>query len=119
MNIMKRQLCTSSKRFFSTAKNVVKYNTIQDIRNKYVTGTPLSMCTAYDFITATWVNKANCDLLLIGDSLAMTSLGYDSTITLSLNEFKHHVASVCRAEGSSMVVVDMPFGTLNRAYLMA
>ena len=69
------------------------------------------MCTAHDFITATWVNKANCDLLLVGDSLAMTSLGYDSTITLSLNEFKYHVSSVCRAEGSSMVVVDMPFGT--------
>ncbi|CAI4058999.1 hypothetical protein N7582_001261 [Saccharomyces uvarum] len=111
MNIAKRSFCVFSKRFYSSTKIVPKQNTIQDVRDKYNAGTPLSMCTAYDFITASWVNKANCDLLLVGDSLAMTSLGYDSTITLSLDEFKYHVSSVCRAEGPSLVVADMPFGT--------
>lgn len=69
------------------------------------------MCTAYDFITAQWVHDANCDMILVGDSLSMTSLGYASTTDLPFDEFKYHVRSVCRAQGSSMIVADMPFGS--------
>ncbi|UCS23613.1 uncharacterized protein HLK63_M06171 [Nakaseomyces glabratus] len=85
--------------------------TILDLQRKYVERKPLTMCTAYDFITASWVQKADTDILLIGDSMGMTSLGYDSTSSLTLDEFKYHVKSVCRAEGPSFIVSDMPFGS--------
>ncbi|CAL9737273.1 3-methyl-2-oxobutanoate hydroxymethyltransferase [Monosporozyma servazzii] len=86
--------------------------TIHDIKKKYSQGIPLSMVTAYDYITASWVNQARCDLLLVGDSLAMTSLGYTSTTELPFDEFKYHVKSVCRnQDGPSLVVSDMPFGS--------
>lgn len=89
-----------------------KQYSILDIRKKYLTGKPLSMCTAYDYITASWVNQAQCDLLLVGDSLAMTSLGYESTTELSLDEFKYHVKAVCRnRDGPSLIVSDMPHGS--------
>lgn len=69
------------------------------------------MCTAYDYITANWVQKSNCDMILVGDSLAMTTLGYDSTTDLSLQEFNYHVKSVCRTSGPALIIADMPFGS--------
>lgn len=94
------------------SNNLPLQYTIHDIRNKYLKGIPISMGTAYDYITASWVNKAQCDMLLIGDSLAMTSLGYDSTTELPFDEFKYHVKSVCRnRDGPALIVSDMPFGS--------
>lgn len=88
-----------------------KANTIHDIHEKYSRGAPLTMCTAYDYITANWVHDANCDMLLVGDSLSMTSLGYESTTDLPFEEFKYHLRSVCRARGPALVVADMPYGS--------
>lgn len=101
-------------RFYSSQgpKKLPPQYSILDIKKKYSQGIPLSMVTAYDYISASWVNKAQCDLLLIGDSLAMTSLGYSSTTELPLDEFKYHVKSVCRnQDGPALVVCDMPFGS--------
>lgn len=89
----------------------LKVNTIHDINEKYTKGIPLTMCTAYDYTTAKWVHDSNCDMLLVGDSLAMTSLGYESTTDLPFDEFKYHIKSVCRARGPAMIVADMPFGS--------
>lgn len=97
--------------YSSHAVKSCRPNTIHDIRNGYLKGVPLTMCTAHDYITANWVHQANCDMLLVGDSLSMTSLGYDSTTDLPFEEFKYHVRSICRANGPSMIVVDMPFGS--------
>lgn len=88
-----------------------KRNTIQTIHEKYLQGTPISVSTAHDYITSSWAHAANCDIILVGDSLAMTALGYESTTDISFDEFKYHIRSVCRASGPSMVMVDMPFGT--------
>lgn len=93
------------------AGNGLKANTIHTIHDKYARGVPLTMSTAYDYITANWVHDANCDMLLVGDSLAMTSLGYESTTDLPFEEFKYHIRSVCRARGPALVVADMPFGS--------
>lgn len=98
-------------RYSSQAATGYKSNTIHDIHNKYRKNTPLTMCTAYDYITASWAQEANSDMILVGDSLSMTSLGYESTTDLPFEEFKYHVRSVCRARGPSLVVVDMPFGS--------
>ena len=104
-----------SKPSGSQAPTPKKRLTIPDIHAKYHRGIPLTMCTAYDYITATWVQNAQCDMLLVGDSLSMTSLGYPSTIELPFDEFKYHVRSVARASaattGTALIVVDMPFGT--------
>lgn len=107
-------IITTTTRSYSSygSNNVPLQYTIHDIRNKYLKGIPISMGTAYDYITASWVNKAQCDMLLIGDSLAMTSLGYDSTTELPFDEFKYHIKSVCRnRDGPALVVSDMPFGS--------
>lgn len=112
-SIIKYDIATTSRLYSSHGSNNLPLQyTIHDIRNKYLKGIPISMGTAYDYITASWVNKAQCDLLLIGDSLAMTSLGYDSTTELPFDEFKYHVKSVCRnRDGPALVISDMPFGS--------
>ncbi|SMN19584.1 similar to Saccharomyces cerevisiae YBR176W ECM31 Ketopantoate hydroxymethyltransferase, required for pantothenic acid biosynthesis, converts 2-oxoisovalerate into 2-dehydropantoate [Maudiozyma saulgeensis] len=96
--------------------NNVRSLTIADIKDKYMNGMPLTMITAYDYLTAKWVQETQSDMLLVGDSMAMTSLGYTSTTELPFEEFKYHVASVTRASGSSMIVVDMPFGSFEQSY---
>lgn len=105
------------KSFYSVHTTpALKSFTIPDISSKYHKGVPLSMCTAYDYITANWVHKADCDMLLIGDSLGMTTLGYESTTELPFDEFKYHVKSVCRANGPSLIVADMPFGSFEQSH---
>ncbi|GAV50419.1 hypothetical protein ZYGR_0U02750 [Zygosaccharomyces rouxii] len=89
----------------------LKSNTIQSLHEKYLKGIPITVSTAHDYITSQWVHDANCDAILVGDSLAMTALGYESTTDISFDEFKYHVRSVCRAQGPSMIMADMPFGT--------
>lgn len=106
-----RELNGHKKQLYSTQSNSMKACTIYDIHKKYTEKIPLSMCTAHDYITANWAQTANCDMILVGDSLAMTTLGYSSTTDLPIEEFKYHVKSVCRSNGSALVVVDMPFGS--------
>lgn len=100
----------SLARKYSVHNNVAS-KSLLDLKEKYIRGEPLTMCTAYDYISASWVQKAGIDIMLLGDSLSMTTLGYDSTSYLTMDEFKYHVKSACRAEGSSFVVSDMPFGS--------
>ncbi|SCU94736.1 LANO_0E07910g1_1 [Lachancea nothofagi CBS 11611] len=85
--------------------------TISDLYAKYMAKEPITMITAYDFITASWAQEANCDVILVGDSLAMCALGYESTTEIGLDEFRYHVQAVCRSRGPAFVMVDMPFGT--------
>ncbi|EDO14483.1 hypothetical protein Kpol_242p6 [Vanderwaltozyma polyspora DSM 70294] len=106
-------------RYSTHVLDAAKRKSILDLNKKYLACEPLSMCTAYDYITASWAQKSNCDMILIGDSLAMTSLGYKSTTDLPFDEFKYHVKSVCRAEGSSLVVADMPFGSYETSHEVA
>lgn len=93
----------------------VRQLTINDIYERYHSKTPLSMITAYDYITSYWAQQAGADMVLVGDSLAMCSLGYKSTTDLGFDEFRYHVKSVCRAPGNSFVVVDMPFGSFEKS----
>lgn len=72
------------------------------------------MCTAHDFITSQWVQRSNIDILLIGDSLAMTTLGHDSTVPLTMDEFKYHIRSILRYQGESFIVCDMPYGSFEQ-----
>jgi len=67
--------------------------------------------TAYDTTSAQLAELAGVDVLLVGDSLGMVALGYDSTIPVTLDEMIHHTAAVVRGRSSAWVVCDLPFGT--------
>ncbi|MDY6911380.1 MAG: 3-methyl-2-oxobutanoate hydroxymethyltransferase [Chloroflexota bacterium] len=74
-------------------------------------GEKFSMLTAYDYSTARIVDDAGVPLILVGDSLGMVMLGYDSTIPVTLDEMIHHTKAVARGTKNALVVGDMPFMT--------
>jgi len=71
--------------------------------------------TAYDTTSATLAETAGVDVLLVGDSLGMVSLGFDSTIPTTLDHMIHHTASVVRGRQKSWVVCDLPFGSYQQS----
>jgi 3-methyl-2-oxobutanoate hydroxymethyltransferase len=71
----------------------------------------LVMVTAADAPSASWADAASVDLILVGDSLAMASLGRPHTLTTTLEEMVHHVRAVSATPRRSLVVADMPFGS--------
>ena len=85
---------------------------IQEMKNR---GEKISMVTAYDFPSACFAEKAGIEILLVGDSLAMTVLGLDSTVPVTLEDMIHHTKPVVRGAPSPMIVGDMPFGSYNQS----
>src|ERR1700689_5907329 len=82
------------------------------------TGFPVSKpkitcVTAYDYPTARLLDDAGVEILLVGDSLGMTVLGYDSTLPVTLDEMIHHTRAVRRATRRALVVADMPYGSFH------
>jgi len=80
-----------------------------DFRAKKLAGQKISMLTAYDFVTASLVEEAGLDAILVGDSLGNVILGYDSTIPVTLDDMVHHCRAVARACRRAMIIGDMPF----------
>src|SRR5262249_14000571 len=85
--------------------------TINHIRDKKVRGERITMLTAYDYITARLLDEAGVDLLLVGDSVGSTVLGYENTLPVTLEEMLHHTRAVVRGTKRALVVGDMPFMT--------
>ncbi|MBR2077845.1 MAG: 3-methyl-2-oxobutanoate hydroxymethyltransferase, partial [Exiguobacterium sp.] len=71
----------------------------------------LVMLTAYDYPSAKLAESAGVDLILVGDSLGMVVLGYDSTIPVTMEDMLHHSKAVRRGAQHTFVVVDMPFAS--------
>jgi len=71
--------------------------------------------TAYDTTSATLAEAAGVDVLLVGDSLGMVSLGFDSTISVTLDHMIHHTAAVVRGRDKAWVVCDLPFGSYQQS----
>lgn len=80
--------------------------TFRDMKKR---GEKTVMLTAYDYPSARLVDQAGIDGILIGDSLGMTVLGYDSTLPVTMEDMLHHVRAVARAARRSLVIADMPF----------
>jgi 3-methyl-2-oxobutanoate hydroxymethyltransferase len=85
--------------------------TVQTLQEKKQQRQPITALTAYDYPTARLVDEAGIDLILVGDSLAMTVLGYESTLPLTVDEMLHHARAVRRAVQRALLVVDMPYGS--------
>ena len=82
---------------------------IDQIKQMKGTGEKIPMLTAYDFPMAKLLDEAGVPVLLVGDSLGMVVLGYESTIPVTMEEMLHHVKAVVRGSKRAMVVGDMPF----------
>jgi 3-methyl-2-oxobutanoate hydroxymethyltransferase len=76
---------------------------------KHRKGERLAMLTAYDFPTARLVAEAGIDLILVGDSLGMVVLGYDSTVPVTMEDMVHHTKATRRGAPDAFVIADMPF----------
>lgn len=69
----------------------------------------ITMITSYDYSMASLVDEAGIDMILVGDSLGNVTLGYDTTLPVTMDDMVHHTRAVSRAAKNAMVVADMPF----------
>ncbi|MFA9445820.1 3-methyl-2-oxobutanoate hydroxymethyltransferase [Egicoccus sp. AB-alg6-2] len=84
---------------------------IHDLRAAKERGEKFTMVTAYDYSSAALLDELGVPVLLVGDSLGMVVLGYDSTVPVTLDEMLHHTRAVARGAPNAIVVGDLPFGT--------
>lgn len=82
---------------------------ITDVMNFKSSPEPFTMLTAYDYHTAKLADQAEIPILLVGDSLGMVVLGYNSTVAVTVSDMVHHTRPVVRGSSNAMVVTDMPF----------
>ena len=85
--------------------------TIHDLRASKERGERFVMLTAYDHSSAALLDELGVPVILVGDSLGMVALGYESTVPVTLEEMLHHTRAVSRGAPHSLVVGDLPFGT--------
>ncbi len=85
--------------------------TVASLREKKLQQQPITCLTAYDYSSGRLVDQAGIDIVLVGDSLAMTMLGYENTLAVTLGEMLHHVKAVRRGVKNALLVADMPYGT--------
>ena len=84
-------------------------NTAVTFKNAKQKGEKLSMLTAYDYTTASLVDSAGINAILVGDSLGMVMLGYEDTLSVTMEDMIHHSKAVARGAKNTLVVTDMPF----------
>lgn len=85
--------------------------TVRDISQMKARSEKIPMITAYDYTTARLADAADIPMVLVGDSMGMVVMGYDSTIPVTLEDIIHHVKMVVRGSEKALVVADLPFMT--------
>ena len=84
-------------------------NTVATLQQQKLDGDKITMLTAYDYSTAKLVDECGVNTILVGDSLGMVMLGYEDTISVTMEDMIHHTAAVTRGAKNAPVVGDMPF----------
>lgn len=90
-----------------------KKMTVLDFQKYKDEGRKFSFVTAYDYTTASIINDSDVEIILVGDSLGMIMLGYDSTVPVTLEDVIHHARPVVKGAPDTFIIGDMPFGTYN------
>jgi len=83
--------------------------TLPNLFEKVAKGEPITWLTCYDYPTAYFQDKAGIDMILVGDSLGMTMLGYDSTLPVTMNDMIRHTQAVRRGAPNAFLIGDMPY----------
>ena len=86
-----------------------KKMTLPGLFKKVAEGQPITWLTCYDYPTAYLQDQAGVDMILVGDSLGMTMLGYDSTLPVTMDDMMRHTAAVRRGAPNAWIVGDMPY----------
>ncbi len=90
-----------------------KKMTIPDFKKFKEEGRKFSFVTAYDYTIASIVNDSDVEIILVGDSLGMIMLGYNSTVPVTMEDMIHHIRPVVKGAPQTFVIGDMPFGSYN------
>jgi 3-methyl-2-oxobutanoate hydroxymethyltransferase len=93
----------------ATLKEATVSVTVNDVRAFKERGERFAMLTAYDALSARLIDEAGIPLVLVGDTLGMVMLGYDTTLPVTMEDMLHHTAAVVRGVENALVVGDMPF----------
>src|SRR3712207_354806 len=88
-------------------------NTVLTFKDAKKNGEKLTMLTAYDYTTARLFDEAGVNSILVGDSLGMVMLGYEDTLSVTMEDMIHHTRAVSRGVKNAMVIGDMPFLSYN------
>ncbi|MDP2854107.1 MAG: 3-methyl-2-oxobutanoate hydroxymethyltransferase [Smithellaceae bacterium] len=92
-----------------STQNKISRKTILDIKKMKMQGEKITMLTAYDYGMAAILDESDIDIILVGDSLGMVVMGYDSTLPVTMEDMLHHTKAVARGAHKAMIVADMPF----------
>src|SRR5258708_27909573 len=87
--------------------------TVSSLREKKLQHESITCLTAYDYSSARLVDEAGIDVVLVGDSLAMTMLGHENTLSLTVDEMLHHVKAARRGTTNALLMADMPYGSFH------
>ena len=90
-----------------------KKMTVLDFQKYKDEGRKFSFVTAYDYTTASIVNDSDCEIILVGDSLGMIMLGYDTTVPVTVDDMIHHIRPAVKGAPDTFIIGDMPFGSYN------
>src|ERR1700735_3558328 len=85
--------------------------TAASLRERKLHHEHITCLTAYDYATARLVDEAGIEMILVGDSLAQTMLGYENTLSITVDEMLHHVKAVRRGVKNALLLADMPYGS--------
>jgi 3-methyl-2-oxobutanoate hydroxymethyltransferase len=85
--------------------------TTASLRERKIRHEPITCLTAYDYSSARLVDEAGIEMVLVGDSLAMTMLGHENTLSVTVDEMLHHVKAARRGVRDALLIADMPYGS--------